>query len=179
VVPNSYGETVARIELDPFSYEAVSRGLAAVPDVLVRAVLWATMLDGVPPAPHLELLARQLPRESSPTVVAAALDRTLKDLVRRVLPPSDVAAAVEVVAAACAVEGEPATGCTAAGDLGAVTALAALPLTAEEMELVREALRGDVPTVLRRYWEVELDDRTAVALSGVNEPFRVSPGRVV
>jgi aminopeptidase N len=297
VVPNSYGETFARIELDPFSYGIVSQALAALPDALVRAVLWAMVLDGAPPASHLELLARQLPRESSPTLVAAALDRTLNDLVRRVLPPSQLPAALEVIAAACALEGEPdeqravalARGLawatsdtallrrwltadatdqglaldselrwavvrrlaelgaleapeieaerlrdgTAAGDLGAVTALAArpaaeaksaawaamtedpdvsvhrfralaaglwslsqrelvapyiaayvavapalarrgsafaaavgrafpaLPLAAEELELVRKALRGDVPAVLRRRWEDELDDRTA------------------
>ena len=297
VVPNASGETFARIELDPFSYDAVSRRLAALPDVLVRAVLWATMLDGVPPGTHLQLLARQLPRESSPTLVAAVLDRTLNDLVRRVLPPSDLPATLEVVAAACALEGESdeqravalarglawstsdtallrrwldadvtdqglaldpelrwaivrrlaelggleapdieaeqARDGTAAGDLGAATALAArptaeaksaawaamtdnpdisirrfgalaaglwslsqrelvtpyvaayvaaapslarrgsafaaavgrafpaLPLTADELELVREALRGDVPAVLRRYWDDELDDRTA------------------
>jgi len=70
----------------------------------VRAVLWAMALDHVPPASHLQLLAQQLPRESSPTLVAAALDRTLNDLVRRVLPPSDVPAALEVVATACSLE---------------------------------------------------------------------------
>ena len=42
-------------------------------------------------------------------------------------------------------------------------AFPAFPLTAEELELVREALRGDVPAVLRRHWEDELDDRTAWA----------------
>lgn len=296
VVPNSHGETFARIKLDPFSYAAVARELATLPDPLVRAVLWATALDRVPPAAHLELLARQLPREASPTLVTAALDRSLNNLVRRTLPPSDVPAALEVIAAACALAGEPdeqravalarglarttsdtallrrwlesdATdqgltlgpelrwavvrrlaelgGLTAAqieaerlrdgsatGNLSADTALAArptteaksaawaamtedpdisvrhfralatgfwslsqrelvapyvaayvavapalarrgsafaaavgrafpaLPLTAEELEPVRTALRGDVPTVLRRHWEDELDDRT-------------------
>ncbi|MET7670215.1 aminopeptidase N [Micromonospora luteifusca] len=301
VVPNAHGETFARIELDPFSYDSVARSLADLPDPLVRAVLWAMVLDQVPPVSHLDLLARQLPRESSPTLVSAALDRTLNNLVRRVLPPADVPAALEVVAAACALDGEAdeqravalARGLarttsdtvllrrwldtdatdqglaldpelrwavvhrlaelggveapeieaerlrdgTAAGDLGAVTALAArptveaksaawaamtedpdvsvrrfralaaglwslsqrelvapyvaayvavtpslarrgsafaaevgrafpaLPLTDEELELVRDALRGDVPAVLRRYWEDELDDRTAGAVS--------------
>lgn len=297
VVPNAYGETFARIELDPFSHDALSHSLAALPEVLVRAVLWATFLDQAAPASHLELLARQLPRESSPTLVAAALDRTLTDLVRRVLPPGEVAAALEVVAAACALDGEAdeqravalahglagttsdtallrrwlAAGATdqglaldpelrwavvhrlaelggleapeieaersrdgtATGDLGAATALAArptaeakaaawaamtedpevsvrrfralaaglwspsqrelvapyvaayvavapalarrgsafaaavgrafpaLPLTAEELQLVRAALAGDLPAVLRRCWEDELDDRAA------------------
>ena len=297
VVPNSYGETFARIELDPFSYDAVSQSLAAVPDPLVRAVLWATVLDQAPPAAHLDLLARQLPRESSPTLVAAALDRTLTGLVRRALSPGEVSAALAVIAAACALDGEPdeqravalARGLvwstsdaallrcwldagatdqglaldpelrwavvrrlaelggieapeieaerlrdgTAGADLGAVTALAArptaeaksaawaamtevpdvsaprfralaaglwslshrelvapyvaaylaaapalarrgsafaaavgkafpaIPLTAAELELVRAALRADLPAALRRSWEDELDDRTA------------------
>jgi aminopeptidase N len=68
VVPNSHGETFARIELDPLSYDTVSHKLAELADPLVRAVLWATVLDQVPAALHLELLARQLPRESSPTL---------------------------------------------------------------------------------------------------------------
>jgi aminopeptidase N len=40
-------------------------------------------------------------------------------------------------------------------------AFPAFPLTVNELDLIREALRGDVPAVLRRYWEDELDDRTA------------------
>jgi len=39
-------------------------------------------------------------------------------------------------------------------------AFPALPLTAEELSRVREALRADMPAVLRRHWEDELDDRT-------------------
>ena len=295
VVPNSHGETFARIELDPFSHDTVARELTRVPDPLVRAVLWAMALDAVAPAAHLDVLARQLPREPSPTLVGAALDRTLNHLVRRVLPPADVPAALALVAAACAVDGEVdeqravplARGLarttsdtallrrwldagatdrglvldpelrwtvvhrlaelggltaeqieaerlrdgTATGDLGAATALAARPaaeaksaawaamtgqadisvrrfealaaglwspsqralvtpyvsgyvrlapalarrgsafaaavgrafpalaLTDGELALLREALRGDVPTVLRRHWEDELDDR--------------------
>ncbi|MEV6596494.1 hypothetical protein AB0M36_06440 [Actinoplanes sp. NPDC051346] len=42
-------------------------------------------------------------------------------------------------------------------------AFPALPLTSEELRLVRDALRDTVPTVLRRHWEDELDDRTARA----------------
>jgi aminopeptidase N len=256
------------------------------------------VLDGVTPAVHLEVLARHLPREPSPTLVTAALDRTLNTLVRRVLPPADVPAALEVVTAACALEDEPdeqravalARGLvrstsdtallrrwldagttdqglaldpelrwsvvrrlselgglqapeieaerrrdgTASGDLGAATALAArptaeakatawaamtedleisvrrfralavglwslsqrelvtpyvaayvqigpvlarrgsafaaevgrafpaFPLTVDELKLVRERLRDDVPAVLRRHWEDELDDRRGV-----------------
>ncbi|MEV6851464.1 aminopeptidase N [Actinoplanes sp. NPDC051411] len=280
VVPNSRGETFAHIELDPLSHDAVARGLAGLPDPLVRAVLWATMLD-------LDLLARQLPREPSATLVTAALDR--------LAPHERTPSALEVIASACVPVGEPdeqraialARGLawstsdrsllrrwldadatdqglaldpdlrweavrrlaelggldaaqieaervrdgTAAGELGALTALAArptaeakaaawaamtedpdvsvrrfralarglwspsplvapyveayvavaprlarrgsafaaavgaafpaIPLSAEQLELVRTALRDDVPTVLRRYWNDELDDRGA------------------
>ena len=38
-------------------------------------------------------------------------------------------------------------------------AFPALPLTVEQLDLVRAALEGEVPTVLRRAWEDELDDR--------------------
>lgn len=39
VVPNAYGETFARIELDPLSHDTVVRELTSLPDPLVRAVL--------------------------------------------------------------------------------------------------------------------------------------------
>ncbi len=35
----------------------------------------------------------------------------------------------------------------------------AFPLTPDELDLVRAALSDDVPAVLRRIWEDELDDR--------------------
>jgi aminopeptidase N len=107
VVPNAHGETFARVELDSFSHDALVDGLADLPDPLVRAGLWTTMLDGPSPAAQLELLARQLPREPSPTLVTAALDRTRNHLIRRTLPPAAVPAALATIAAACADAGEP------------------------------------------------------------------------
>ena len=101
VVPDARGETFARIELDPLSHDAVAGGLAGLPDPLVRAVLWPTLLDRTSPGSYLDVLARQLPRESSPALIGAALDRTRTDLLRRVLRPADVPAALAVVAAAC------------------------------------------------------------------------------
>jgi aminopeptidase N len=41
-------------------------------------------------------------------------------------------------------------------------AFPALPLTARELELVRDAIGDEVPTVLRRAWEDELDDRASL-----------------
>ncbi|WP_433796923.1 aminopeptidase N [Actinoplanes sp. CA-252034] len=294
VVPNAHGETFARLDLDRQSSDALTEGLTAVPDPLVRAVLWPALLDRDP----LPLLARQLPREPSPTLITAALDRTRNSLIRRTLPAADVPAALDVIAAACAtaatepdeqrdvalakglawstadtgllrrwlaanatdagltldpdlrwsllrrlaelggveaaeIDAEQHRDGTADGVLGALTALAARPtteakaqawaamtedagvsgrrfralaagfwspsqrellapylpayvtaapalarrgsafaaevgrafpalaLTDQENELVRDALRDDVPTVLRRHWDDELDDRTA------------------
>lgn len=101
VIPNSYGETFARIDLDPISYAAVARGLCTLTDPLVRAVLWATLLDQAPAEAHLDLIARQLPHETSPTLITAAVNRTLDHLVGRRLPAAGVEAALSLVAVAC------------------------------------------------------------------------------
>ncbi|WP_305789440.1 aminopeptidase N [Symbioplanes lichenis] len=274
VVPNAGGETFARLDLDAYSRDVLEAGLTEVADPLVRAVLWAELLD-------LDLLARHLPHEPSSTLVTAALDRAF----RHVTP-----AALDRIAAACAnasdvprarglarsttdtallrrwldtgatdhglpldpqlrwsvvhrlatlgaldaaaIEAERLRDGTTAGDLGAATALAARPhpdakagawaamtdptvsvrrfralatglwsqrdlatpyiaayvaaapelarrgsafgqavgrafpaveLTADELDLVRDQLRTGVPTVLRRLWEDELDDRTVTS----------------
>ncbi|GIE33796.1 aminopeptidase [Actinoplanes italicus] len=107
VVPNAHGETFARVDLDPFSREALANGLATLPDPLVRAGVWTTLLDGPPPAVQLELLARQLPREPSPTLVTAALGRVRDHLIRRRLTADAVPAALETIASACAGPVEP------------------------------------------------------------------------
>jgi aminopeptidase N len=294
VVPNAGGETFARIDLDPQSRDALTEGLTAVPDTLARAVLWPVLLDADP----LRLLARQLPREPSPTLITAALNRTRQHLIHRTLPAADVPAALDVIATACTagagedeqravvlarglawstadttllrrwlaanatghglpldpelrwsllrrlaelggieaeeIEAERRRDGTAGGVLGALEALAARPdpdakatawasmtddpdisvrrfralaaglwspsqrdlvapyipaylaaapalarrgsafaaevgrafpalaLTDQEHDVVREALHGDIPTVLKRHWNDELDDRTAV-----------------
>ncbi|MET0425758.1 MAG: aminopeptidase N [Actinoplanes sp.] len=136
VVPNSNGETFARIELDELSAGTVTRELTAVPDQLVRAVLWATMLDGGTPAAQLELLARQLPHESSPTLVTAALNRTRNDLVRRLLPPAEVAAALATIATACTLDGE-------AGEQRAIAAARGLAWSTSDPDLLRRWLAAN------------------------------------
>ena len=45
VVPNSHGETFARVQLDERSWSAVEDGLGALEDDLARSVLWATAID--------------------------------------------------------------------------------------------------------------------------------------
>ncbi|SDT21827.1 aminopeptidase N [Actinoplanes derwentensis] len=136
VVPNAHGDTFARVELDPFSHDTLARELSALADPLVRAVLWDVLLDGATPAAHLLLLALQLPREPSPTLVSAALDRTLNHLVRRVLPPAETTAALEVIAAACTAEDEP-------DEQRAVVLARGLARTTSDQGLLRRWLDAD------------------------------------
>ncbi|GAA1593060.1 M1 family aminopeptidase [Actinoplanes couchii] len=120
VVPNAHGETFARIHLDQLSSGAVANGLADLADPLVRAVLWSTV-------PIEELLPRQLPREPSPTLVAAAVDRALAC-------SRQVTGVFDVIAAACAPTGEP----------DRQLALAAgLARTTTDITLLRRWLDGD------------------------------------
>jgi aminopeptidase N len=106
VVPNSHGETFARIVLDDRSWAAVDAGLCRVEDDLVRAVLWTMLIDRVhtralDAVDFVDLVGRHLPGERSATIVTAVLTRVLT----RVLPLralGDAAAdLLEQVAAAC------------------------------------------------------------------------------
>ncbi|MEJ7796607.1 MAG: M1 family aminopeptidase, partial [Nocardioides sp.] len=68
VVPNSGGETFARLRLDPRSWELLARDLASVAEEDVRAIVWSTAMDLVrcgdlPPEEFLGLMTRHLPRE--------------------------------------------------------------------------------------------------------------------
>ncbi len=76
VVPNSHGETFARLALDDRSWEAVTEGLCRVDDDLVRAVLWTMLFDRVQtgalaPTAYVELLGQHLPGERSATLVTS------------------------------------------------------------------------------------------------------------
>ncbi len=106
VVPNSGGETYARVRLDEQSWATLTDDLASVPDDDTRAIVWSTAFDMVrcgdlPAAEFLELLTRHLPRERRVGIVDAVLGWTLGTLVPRHLGPSEVADAVARVAAAC------------------------------------------------------------------------------
>ncbi|MGH3334338.1 MAG: M1 family aminopeptidase, partial [Nocardioides sp.] len=105
VVPNSGGETFARIRLDDRSWETVERDLASIPDDGARAVLWSAGFDlvrrGELPAPEfLGLLTRHLPREQNVGIVEWVLWWTTK-LVPLHLRPDEVIEAIAQVAAAC------------------------------------------------------------------------------
>ena len=106
VVPNSGGETFARIRLDGDSWAAVERDLASITDPGVRAVLWSSAFDLVrcgelATEQFLGLVTRHLPRESHVAVVEAVLAWALGSLVPRHLTPGAVTDAVSQVAAAC------------------------------------------------------------------------------
>jgi len=106
VVPNSGGETFARLRLDEQSWAVLAADLASVPDDSTRAVVWSTAFDMVrcgdlPAADFLGLLTRHLPREPRVAIVDGVLGWTLGSLVPRHLGPDQVEDAVAQVAAAC------------------------------------------------------------------------------
>jgi aminopeptidase N len=106
VVPNSSGETYARIRLDARSWEAVERDLASIPDDDTRAILWSSTFDLVrcgELAAHdfLGLVTRHLSREPDVSIVEPVLAWTLSTLVPQHLGPAEVVGAVAQVAAAC------------------------------------------------------------------------------
>jgi len=106
VVPNSGGETFARLRLDARSWELLARDLASVAEEDVRAIVWSTAMDLVrcgelPPEEFLGLMTRHLPRERHIGIAEAVLGWTLDTLVVRHLSPDSVVDAVAQVASAC------------------------------------------------------------------------------
>ncbi len=106
VVPNSGGETFARIRLDRDSWAAVERDLVSVTDPGVRSVLWSSAFDLVrcgelSTEGFLGLVTRHLPRESNVGIVESVLAWVHGALVPRHLSPEAVPDAVAQVAAAC------------------------------------------------------------------------------
>ncbi len=106
VVPNSAGETFARIRLDERSWAAVERDLASIADHDTRAVLWSNGFDLVrcgefPATEFLGLVTRHLPREPEVTILASVLNWTRSTLIPQRLSPAEVMDAVAQVAAAC------------------------------------------------------------------------------
>jgi aminopeptidase N len=106
LVPNSAGETFARIRLDERSWAAVARDLASIPDDDTRAVLWSGGFDLVrcgelPSSEFLGLVNRHLSREPEVTIVESVLAWTRSTLIPQHLSPAEVMDAVARVAAAC------------------------------------------------------------------------------
>ena len=105
VVPNSHGETFARVVLDEQSWEAVVRGLSGINDPMVRAVLWTAAFGLVrsrelPAADFLTLVSRHLPGEREVPIVSVVVRRTLGIVVQR-LPASEAGSALDLLAQSC------------------------------------------------------------------------------
>ncbi len=106
VVPNSHGETFARIRLDEQSWSQLTDALSHIDDDLVRTVLWTTVFDLVQQRElstddYLGLVARQLPAEPHVVNATAVVRHTLEVVLPRRVPVDRAPAAVAVVAAAC------------------------------------------------------------------------------
>lgn len=106
VVVNAGDETFARIHLDPVSLEFVTARLGRVDGPLARAVLWRTVVDLtrtglMHPDELLRLVARHLPTEPHPLVFEGAITATTGFVVQRLLDPTELTHAHEVLAATC------------------------------------------------------------------------------
>ncbi|GAA2143102.1 aminopeptidase N [Nocardioides koreensis] len=107
VVPNSHGETFARLRLDPATTAFVHEQLSHLDDDLVRTVLWAHAFDEVRTGAlslpvYVDLVARHLSPERNPSLLTAVLDRTLGSVLSRSASAAEVPGLVDAVAAACA-----------------------------------------------------------------------------
>jgi aminopeptidase N len=106
VVPNSHGETFARLVLDETSRTAVAAGLSHNDDDLARAVLWTMLFDEVQtrtldPLAFVDLAVQHLPGERSATLVTAVLQRALGRVVPLRVPGAAAHDALGALATAC------------------------------------------------------------------------------
>jgi aminopeptidase N len=105
VVPNSHGETFARLVLDEHSWEAVMVGLSGLDDPMVRAVLWTAAFGLVrsrelSAEDFLTLVSRHLPTERQLSIIRAVVRRTRSAVVQR-LPATDAESALELLSQTC------------------------------------------------------------------------------
>ncbi|GAB1690054.1 aminopeptidase N [Krasilnikovia sp. M28-CT-15] len=141
--------TYAKIRLDAASAAAMPQVLPALRDPLVRAVLWAAVLDAVvdaerPVADLVSLVLAALPVETEVVIVEHVL-RTTRNLVDRYAVPEARPAALELLSSAC----ERLLGTSAAGSSGQLAAARGLIGATSDAALLRGWLAGDgVPTGL-------------------------------
>ena len=149
LVPNSGGETFARLRLDDQSWEALAADLASVPDDGTRAIVWSTAVDMVrcselSAGEFLGLVTRHLPRERRVGIVDAVLAWTLGTLVVRHLSPEAVADGIAQVAAACE------------------TGLASEPSEQVAVSLTRGLARTSPDTLLLQRWLLDRETHTGL-----------------
>ncbi|MDO5738695.1 MAG: aminopeptidase N [Ornithinimicrobium sp.] len=102
VVPNSTGDTFARVVLDEVSMELVEKSLCAVPDEHPRIMVWATLLDAaatadLAPAYLVGLVEDHLPQEGAPVVIEHVLRRAV-GIVAATASPGEVSSLYERLA---------------------------------------------------------------------------------
>jgi aminopeptidase N len=106
LVPNSGGETYARIRFDEASWEVLARDLASLPDDSARAIVWSAAFDLVrvgemAAEDFLGLVTRHLPREGRVAILEAVIAWSLGNLLPRHVPAGGATAALGQLAAAC------------------------------------------------------------------------------
>ena len=94
VLPNSTGDTFARVELDPAGLSTALQVLGALPGEHPRAILWATVLElasrgRLPVEQLVAALEQHLPGESSEVIPDLVLTRSLQ-VVHQVAVPAQV-----------------------------------------------------------------------------------------
>lgn len=99
VVPNSTGDTFARVVLDEDTLGRVLQVLGRVPDEHPRVILWATLLElatrgEIGPSVLVETVVQHLPAEGTDFVVAHVLSRSAA-VVRQVTPAGQVGELLE------------------------------------------------------------------------------------
>ncbi len=137
VVPNSSGETFARVVLDDHSREVTGRHLLAVTDPLARGLLWTLVFD-LPVEEQLAAVERHLAAEPHPTLVEAVVEHLERRVLSRWVRPGDAAAVHERLA-----------GCFRAGLAGgpegqrALALSGGLALTSHDADELRRWLGAD------------------------------------
>jgi aminopeptidase N len=107
VLVNAGGETYARLDPDPESWELLTRRLSGLGDPAARGVVWATAFDRVGTgamtvADFLGMLTRHLPVEDHASTVVEVLDWVRTTLLARHVSAEQAPEAVAHVAATCA-----------------------------------------------------------------------------
>jgi aminopeptidase N len=105
VLPNARSDTYAQLALDPQSLAAFADRLPLLDDPLARAVVWGQWFEAVrtrrlDPLAYVALVARLLPQEQDPAIVASVTNRTVALILPERVPSGQTAEAVQSLAAA-------------------------------------------------------------------------------
>ncbi len=155
VVPNAADLTWAEISLDPATVDGLAAGLAEVPDVSARSVLWVSLLGAVArgevdPRTVLDVFVAAWPREESAAVLSRVSLLMTSQVVPLYLPPAEQEGALAQIADAAdtllsrsaGVPGRP-------GDALAVLAARVWARTGSDVDRLRRWEAGDgIPDVL-------------------------------